>query len=865
MKKFLKRLLIILSVTFLILIGAVAVIANLFEDRIGRALTKTINNQLTAELTVQGFDITLFRSFPNLSANLKGVRLKDNAGAPLLEAETIGFRFGLLSLFKSSLEIGSVVVENGQLRILTDKQGRGNYDILKPGEEEGSSSEATNIDLTSAELRQVAISYTDLSQDQQIEGVVQSALFSGAFSNTAFELESEAQIQFEFIDLDGIRYLPGRAVSYDVELGVDLQAGTYTLQRGALQVEGNAFEVDGTVENWETGTYFDLYATAEDGNLAGVLALLPATYAGQLEGFSSKGRFAFDAIVKGQYNKQQQPEVRVEFSLEDGRLSSDLLEQPLKDVSLQAVFTNGKYRNAKSSVFRLDQFKGYFNRELIEMTAEVSNFEEPDIRFFLNGVLPLESAYGLLGKPAITGGSGEVEFQDVRIEGRYKDMINPSRIARVSAEGMLEFDDAGLVIGAEALLLDRGQLELEGNRLSIKGLRLEGAGSDLTFEGTAFNLLPVLFADSLNSSRAQLEFDARLSGRSLDLDRLMGALTFSAEAEAEAPAPASQEDTTTEEQEPQALFLGFLNGTFDANIEALNYQKIEGEDFQGQLAFRASTMNVLGEIKAFGGQVSLDGAVNFEAAPVLEARLVCQNLEVGTLFEQADNFGQEVLTHRHLKGQLDTKVAIYAYWDEKGAFLTDRLRVLAGIGISDGTLQGFEMLQDFSDFVHIRDLREINFVDMQNFLEIRNRRLYLPVMFIRSNALNLTVSGEHSFDNEIAYYLKVNAGQVLSDRFRKHDPSLKPKPARQSGFFNLYYAMLGTLDDYNITAARQRVKEDFERSEFRKREIQRALEQEFGIVELIEEPENWKDIPEFDHDTYDPQEEEYLDFEVGGR
>ncbi len=863
MKKILKRLLIILSVTFLLLIGAVAVIANLFEDRIGRALTKTINNQLTAELTVQGFDITLFRSFPSLSANLKGVRLEDTAGAPLLEVETIGFRFGLLSLFKSSLEIGSVVVEDGQLRILIDKQGRGNYDMLKPGEAEDGSSGATNINLTSAELKQVSISYIDQSQNQQVEGTVQSALFSGAFSNTAFELESEAQIQFEFADLDGIRYLPGKVVAYDVELAVDLEAGTYALQRGALQVEGNAFKVDGTVESWETGTYFDLYATAEDGNLAGVLALLPATYASQLEGFSSKGRFAFDAIVKGQYNKQQQPEVRVEFSLEDGRLSRDLLEQPLKDVSLQAVFTNGKYRNAKSSVFRLDQFKGYFNRELIEMTAEVSNFDEPDIRFFLNGVLPLESAYGLLGKPAITGGSGEVEFQDVRIEGRYKDMINPSRIARVSAEGMLEFDDAGLVIGQEALLLDRGRLQLEGNRLSIEGLRLEGAGSDITFEGTAFNLLPVLFADSLNSSRAQLEFDARLAGRSLDLDRLMGALTFSAGAEAEASA--TQEDISTEAKEPQALFLDFLNGTFDANIEDLNYHKIEGEDFQGKLAFRAGTMNVLGEIKAFGGQISLDGEVNFEAAPVMEARMVCQNLEVSTLFEQAGNFGQEVFTHRHLKGQLDTKVAIYAYWDEEGNFLMDRLRVLAGIGISDGTLQGFEMLQDFSDFVHIRDLREINFVDMQNFLEIRNRRLYLPVMFIRSNALNLTISGEHSFDNEIAYYLKVNAGQVLTDRFRKHDPSLKPKPARQSGFFNLYYAMLGTLEDYNITAAKQRVKEDFERSEFRKREIQRALEQEFGIVELIEEPENWKDIPEFDHDTYDPQEEEYLDFEVGGR
>lgn len=76
--------------------------------------------------------------------------------------------------------------------------------------------------------------------------------------------------------------------------------------------------------------------------------------------------------------------------------------------------------------------------------------------------------------------------------------------------------------------------------------------------------------------------------------------------------------------------------------------------------------------------------------------------------------------------------------------------------------------------------------------------------------------------------------------------------------------MFGMLDDYNIMVVKQWVREDFEWSEFCKWEIQCVLEQEFGIVELIEEFENWKDIFEFDYDIYDLQEEEYFDFEVGG-
>ncbi|MCB9297919.1 MAG: hypothetical protein H6559_33065 [Lewinellaceae bacterium] len=40
-------------------------------------------------------------------------------------------------------------------------------------------------------------------------------------------------------------------------------------------------------------------------------------------------------------------------------------------MSFNAVFTNGKYRDNSSSVFTLESFKGYFNRELVEMRLEV--------------------------------------------------------------------------------------------------------------------------------------------------------------------------------------------------------------------------------------------------------------------------------------------------------------------------------------------------------------------------------------------------------------------------------------------------------------------------------------------------------------
>ena len=864
MKKFLKRLAIILLIFFALLIGAVSIIAGLFEERVGRTLTSEINKQLTSELTIEGFGLTVIRSFPNLSANLKGVRLQDSGDGELLQAEEIAFRFGLLSLLSSKYQVKSVVIRDGRLNVAVDEKGNPNYDIFKtddsPAEEESGAS--STIDLQRAQLKNIQLYYQDRSSNQDIKARVESAVFSGEFSSEQFTLSSEAQLLSKYVELDDIRYLPNTPLSYDADIAVDLAEGVYEMQKVVLEVKDNAFELDGVVEEWDKGTYFDLYATAQDGNLASVLALLPADYAERLEGLESSGRFAFNAIVKGQANERQNPEVRVEFSLDEGRLMSQLLDKPLRDVSFNAVFTNGKYRDNSSSVFTLERFKAYFDRELVEMRLRVADLEAPEIEFFLDGVLPLETAYGLLDNPKITAGSGEIEVKALSLKGAYADMVSSSRINRVKASGALEFDDAGLTVGEESLIVDRGELRLDGNRLFVNDLRLEGAGSDITFRGSAFNIVPVFFADSVNSRHVQLEFNASLIAEEMDIDRLM---QFSALTPEEEAAPqAVQDSIKTQNLQERELLTSFLNGSFNADIKAFNYEKIEGRDFEGQLNFRAGQMGILGAVEAFGGKIDLDGEAIFDETPQLTAKMNCEGIDVTTFFQQTENFGQEVLTAQHLKGQLDSKMAIYAYWDEQGNFQMDKLRVLAGLGISDGTLTGFEMLEDFSSFVNVNDLENIQFVDMQNFLEIRNGRLYIPVMFIRSNALNLTISGEHSFDNEIAYHIKVNAGQVLANRFKRHDPSLSPKPAKRDGWFNLYYAVLGTLEDYNITSAKRRVQSEFELSEVRKRDIQRALEAEFGLVELIEEPEAWKDIPEYNHDTYDPAEEEYLEFDVGG-
>ncbi|GAB5552668.1 MAG: hypothetical protein Sapg2KO_22590 [Saprospiraceae bacterium] len=846
MKKFFRRFFIILSVSLVLLLGLTAAAAAIFRKPIGNRIIQELNKQLTTDLQVEQVNLSFFRNFPAASAVLKGVVLEDNQGGVLLEAKTIAFRLGLMGLLNSKYKLDAISISQGAISIFIDEKGQANYLIYKtePSDSTQSSLEENDLSVAFSEavLDNMELIYVDESTQQTINWILQDARFSGAFSNTTFNLNSEANIESRFVDIGSIRYLPGQKLAYNAIIEMNLKEQVYQFEKVQARLGDNVFNIDGAIEQRPDGPYYDLFVTSEEGSIQGVLQLLPQEYLSTLGDFSSKGNFRFETLIKGQDSKNLNPEISAQLSLDDGSITSPRLTSDLKNVSFQAEYRNGKYRDASSSSLQIEDFTGYFNREFIEMALRIDNFEQPVIDFSLDGAIPLNAVYGLLNNPAISAGSGEIEIKDLRLEGNYEDMIRPNRIANVKTSGSLEFDDASFTMNKEKLILDRGTLSLEDNRLVVNGLKLEGAGSVLELTGSAFNAIPVLFADSLNTQNAELEFQAELVGEQLDIDRLLLATNLKLASSDTSNLDSIQIDSIKMASvQKRAQLTRFLNGTFKTNIRQFNYYKIKGSDFTGLLTFDNNTMEIRGGTNAMKGIIQLDGTMVFEQKPRLEAKISTEGIDMKTFFDQTNNFQQEVLTAKNISGQLNSNMLIYSYWDEKGNFLMDELNLLAEVEINEGELKDFKMMEAFSTFVKVKDLRRIKFTDLKNYLEIRNQQLYIPAMFIQSNALNLTVSGQHSFNNDFAYYLKVNAGQILTERLTKYDPSLQPAKARRNGFFNLHYNIQGNLEDYNFKSAKRRVKTEFERSDYRKQAIQQALNKAFQNARLIEEPTDWQD------------------------
>lgn len=857
--KIIKRIAIWLGIAFFFLFIASVVIAVAFEDEIGQRLLAEINKELVSDLQVESFRLSLIKGFPNVDADLQKVTLPDNQGGVLLEAESMAFKIGLFGLLTSDLQVKSVLVEDGALFVSVNRRGKANYLITKPSKNQAVTTETGSfaLSLDEAVFKNIELIYVDERAKQEMKLQLDNASFSGKFDNEQFSLVSDADIRSDFVEIDNRRYVVGKKLSYDAKIYVDLESYFYEFQEVEFSIDRNKFNIGGTIEPTNQYTDFNLEITAKKGSLESVIQLLPEDYKG-FEGFESSGQFNFDATIKGYLNEKENPVVNINFGLEDGNISHDILDNEIQDVSFAAKFKGGKTHSGKSSVFEINDFKGYFNKELIESQLKISNLEDPTINFQMDGTLPLKSAYSFFASPMITHGDGELEFKDFQVSGRYADMINPSRIHRVKANGILELDDAALIVNGQEIFFDGGTFTLKNNDLDVKKLTFESEGTNLTLQGSINNFLPVLLADSINSNDAKLRFNATLKSDKLDLDKLLSLTEVPQSYDNQFAAKGIDvvDSTKIENIHRKEAITNFLEGIFIADIESFNYDLIEGESFTGQLEFKNKKMTIVGEAEAMGGFFDIDAVGSFEKQPTLKLKVICNDIDAKEFFRQGKNFGQEVLESRHVEGTLNAKMVIRTFWDAEGSFLYDELKVLAGVKVENGELNNFELFDEFSTYANSRDLKQVKFVDMENWFEIKNEHIYIPKMFVQSNAMNLFLSGEHTFDNLIDYNIKVNAGQILLSKLKKHNSNLDPQPAKQNGLFNLYFNVSGDIEDYEVQTNKRKVKKQFEDSEYQKRRIQKALTLEFGrnkVNRKLEKPV--EKMPEFE----DSESEEFLD------
>ena len=203
------------------------------------------------------------------------------------------------------------------------------------------------------------------------------------------------------------------------------------------------------------------------------------------------------------------------------------------------------------------------------------------------------------------------------------------------------------------------------------------------------------------------------------------------------------------------------------------------------------------------------------------------------LFREFRDFGQTFIGHRHLSGRTRAHVVLAGVLLPDLRLDMDRLASTVDIVIEDGGIKGHAPLIAVADhlrknklvapFVDIKEFRnslaDVRFARLENRIEIRDGAVHIPVMEVRSSAMDIELSGTHWFDDRIDHHVNFR----LADLFRVGKPARDEfGPIMDDGTgMRIFLHMYGTAGDPQfandgaLAAQRRRNKMQEEKAELR--------------------------------------------------
>lgn len=813
-----KRIAAIGAIFLAIVCGSAIFLFWKYQEEIVALAIDQINKRINTEITVGKVELSL-KKFPDLSIRFSDVKINGSTSPQdtLLTCKSVycGFRFW--RVFNKNFTIRQVYLENGRISI--KRAGNTyNYRILK--ESTGQGGEA-GFDIERLELRSFDIDYQDVDRNQVFS-------FHARRLNSGMELKQK--ILDVYVDADLLSrqvFLTGRAFAKEIPFGLSskfsflIAADSAVFHQTTIRVFDSDFLVKG-------GAGKDAYHFQIDGkntDIRTLLALLPQDINEDLKSYRSSGEAYFTAHVEG-LTSDDAPLVNVDFGSRNAQFYHPKYKETIRNVSSKGSYTNGEGRTARSSSIKLENIAGKLNGKDFKGSFEMTNFRNPYIAFDLLADIDAKSALKLFPSKQLTVSSGDL-FVDLQFSGRLDDVKYANRLGSVKSAGEIRLHNIDFKLKDIKLDLNdfSGHFLFNDDAVAVSDFSGQIGGSDFLINGFIRNGLAYLLFDE-----TPLVVEADLKSDKIMLTELLSGTPVSEDAG----------DQYRFRISPR------LDVDFNCKIGYLEFKRFKGEKISGQLRVQdrlASSREI--SFTSLGGRMSINGSVNASRENHIEVFTAAQlqHIDIDQLFYVFEEFGQDFLTSRHLKGQINASLNTFMVFDNRLRLASDKLISDISISIKNGELNNFEPVRKLSKYVEEKSLEKMRFSEIRNQILVQNRNIYLPQMEVVTNVSSIKISGTHTFDQAIDYRVTIPLR-----RFNKKDNDERFGAIRDDGKgnLNLFLKIIGVTSDYRIAYDAESWKENVRETI---REEGQELKEAFKTKGLTPQQE-----------AAELNEEEYFDF-----
>ena len=814
--KWYKKALLFLLFLLTLLIGLGVFITYKYSDEIKQYGVQQVNKLIQTEITVEEIEFSVFEKFPDASLAFKNVEAKEvvdhREKGTLLRAKSIYLQFNILKLMRGTYQLNSISFEDGAINMHIDENGNANYHFWK---QENKGSDEFVLKLEAVKLKNIELTFENEIKKTYLRQTLKNTAITGQFSTKEYELKINGLLYVSKYQKGKATLMKNRNVFLDVELEAYQEKQHYVIRKGAISIEEMHFFLLGDITLGEEANLVNFTFKGNKLAIPSLISLFPDEYKSKLNDYKSEGEIKLDGLMRGWLSATKSPEVNIAFNIRQGNMRHRPSGIVLKNIALKGNVSNGSNKNLRSTSLTIDSIYAHFGAGTVSGKYNITNFENPllDLTAKIKGVA-LEEIHTFFPFDSIQTLSGMLDM-DFKLRGAIQDLrkMTVEDFRKAKTFGKARIREGKLAFKKSRYLIRELNAELAFNNNDVKVDHFSGRVFENDFEinGLFKNLLPYLLLKN-----EPLFLKARLHAGQLNWDDFMPEITTSGE---------------TSFAFPERL-------TFDlwASVDAFRFRRFKAMNFNGQLNYNNRKFSVSeATLQSMKGMVT--GGILIDASNPSKVKFTAngqlEKVQIEEVFSSFDNFGQQLLTNQHLKGVCSADIRFSSLWSEK--WKPDLSSIQAGVDISieQGELINFKPVYALSNFIRVEELNHIRFSSLKNEIEIKDRKILIPEMEIKSSALNLNLSGIHGFNNVIDYHFNLLLRDVLSKKARKakkeNDEFGGHVKDDGLGRTTLFLKMTGSVDDPKISYDRKGLREKWRKDlQAEKETIKSILKDEFS-------------------------------------
>ena len=756
-KSFIRRLFKWTGLTLLFLLIAIILIPIIFKDEIKEMVLKEVSKSLKADVTIEDFDLTFLSTFPNVTIQLYDTKVTGRTefkGVELASVKNIEAHVGLWDVIGGDeIEIDEVHISDAKIDVRVDPEGKANYDIVIPEEDQPADTEPSKFKMSLQEysLENIQIVYDDQASDMYANIKNLNHTGSGDLTADVIDFETSTQMDELTFEMEGLSYLSKVKTNADVNLLMEFKEddSKFTLKENSFALNNFHMSLDGFYQMLKDHDQIDLKLNTKEISFKDLLSLVPSFYQSGYESMVAKGDLKMNGEVKGRLDEKNLPGWDFGLNVRKAMIQYAGLGS-INNITVDAGSKFAGGSNLDKMTLDVTKFHSEFVGNLIDANLKLRN---PMTDPLINSKLKAKVNLATIGKvmPLAEGESYKGKLNaDVALNGRMS-AIETEQYEKFDAKGLIELFD--FLYKSKDLNEDVNVKDLtfrfSPQNLTLEKMHANMGKSDFALDGKIDNYLGYLFGNNKEDQLLKGAFN--FNSNNLDLDQLMGVSgtsTASSNTASAEPAPADPN------AEP-LLIPENVDFNLNTSVQKLHYNGIDVNNMKGSVNMKEEVASLNGlTMNTMGGTVGLRGSYSSKDhnKPAIDLGYNLKEIDIQEISSHFLTVGKLAPVAKFAKGKFSSNLNL------KGD-LTKALEPVYNSLTGDGdfftnmvTISGFEPLKKLGDALSMDKISNQTFKDVKAFFSFKDGKMSLKKpLKIKMSGIDTQVTGSTSFTQDIDY------------------------------------------------------------------------------------------------------------------